>query len=204
MHKLASSTAAAALMLLGSLAASAQEPSVGQSQQQSFPAKPEAQGQTTAPDHTVPPPPHAQPKAPIADQAGPAAVGPAQAGSADSTPGAAPLGATPQTMPSKISGENATLDKLPTTALQFPMTDAQKKLIAASLASTPRTQTAVDMANVHVAGFLPTGVPMQEFSGDLTQQYLAVSRYKYVKLDDRILIVDPANLTVVGEIKPQT
>jgi hypothetical protein len=27
-------------------------------------------------------------------------------------------------------------------------------------------------------------------------------RYKYVKLDDRILIVDPTILSVVGEIKP--
>ena len=177
---------------------------MGQSQQQSFPAKPEAQGQTTTPDHTVPPPPHAQPQAPIADQAKPAAVGPAQEGTADSTPSPTPPGATAQTMPSTISEENAALDKLPMTALQLPLTDEQKKLIVSSVASTPKTQTDVDMGNVHVAGFLPTGVPMQDFSADLAQQYPSVARYKYVKLNDRILIVDPPILSVVGEIKLQT
>jgi hypothetical protein len=36
----------------------------------------------------------------------------------------------------------------------------------------------------------------------VTQQFPPLNRYKYVKLEDRVLIVDPPNLTVVGEIKP--
>jgi hypothetical protein len=40
--------------------------------------KDQPQGQTKAPDHTVPPPPEAQPQAPIADQSKPAAVGPSR------------------------------------------------------------------------------------------------------------------------------
>jgi hypothetical protein len=53
-------------------------------------------------------------------------------------------------MSSTISKENAVLDKLPATALQFPLT--------------------------------------------------SLNRYKYIKLDDRVLIVDPPYATVVGEI----
>ena len=194
-----------ALSLLGSSAVSAQsvppqEPSPAQATQQNPPAQPETPGRTTAPDHTVPPPPHAQPQAPLADQAKPAAVGPAQAPTAGTIASDTPPGATGQTMPSTISKKNAELDKLPTTALQFPLTDEQKQLIAKSVAAAPKTQTNADLANVHVAMFLANDVPMQEFSSELTQQFPPAGRYRYVKLSDRVLIVDPPNLTVVGEI----
>ena len=94
------------------------------------------------------------------------------------------------------------MDKLPTTAMQFPLTDEQKKLVAESVAAVPKTETNADLSNLHVAMFLPIGTPIQEFSSELTQQFPPVSRYKYVKTDDRIVIVDPPNRTVVGEIKP--
>jgi hypothetical protein len=187
--------------LLSSFVASAQEPSMGQAQQQSAPAQPRAQGQTSAPDHTIPPPPQAQPQAPLADQSKPAAVGPAQANTAGSMPGGMPPGATPQTMPSTISAENAALDKLPITALQLPLTDEQKALIAKSVAAAPNTQSNAQLSKAHVAGFLSSDVPLRDFSGELTQQYPMVARYKYVKLADRILIVDPPIQTVVGEVR---
>jgi hypothetical protein len=194
-------SAATALIVLASLAA-AQEPSVGEAQKQSFPAQPQAPAQQTqSPSHTIPPPPLAQPQAPLADQSKPAAVGPAQANTAGSLDNPTPPGATPQTMPSTISADNAALDKLPITALQFPLTEDQKKAIAKSVASAPKTPASADLSGVHVAGFLPTGVPMQDFSGDVTHENPPVARYKYVNLDDRILIVDPSILTVVGEIK---
>src|SRR6476469_2462838 len=110
----------AGLALITSVAF-AQAPSMGQEKQQAPQDQP--QGQTTAPDHTVPPPPQAQPQAPIADQSKPAAVGPSQANTASAVAGNSPPGATGQTMPSTISAENAKLDKLPITALQFPLTD---------------------------------------------------------------------------------
>ena len=206
MHKLAW-CGAIALGLFGSVqvfaqSAPAQEQTPAQAKQQSFPAQPQKPGVTSAPEHTVPPPPDAQPKAPLADQSAPAAVGPAQASSAGSVPSETPLGATGQTMPSTISKENAALDKLPILALQLPLTEEQKKAIAKSVGAAPKTQTTADMANVHVATFLPINTPLQEFSGDVTQQFPPLDRYKYVKLDDRVLIVDPPSLTVVGEIKP--
>ena len=47
---------------------------------------------------------------------------------------------------------------------------------------------------------LPIGTQTQAFSGELIQQFPAAGRYKYIKIDDRTLIVDPPNQTVVGEI----
>jgi hypothetical protein len=189
----------AALALIASVAF-AQAPSMGQEKQQAPQDQP--QGQTKAPDHTVPPPPEAQPQAPIADQSKPAAVGPSQANTASSVAGTSsgPLGATPQTMPSTISAENAKRDKLPTTALQFPLSDEQKKLIMKSIANTPLTQSKDDLSKVHVADFLPTATPTQDFSLEVMSEIPSAKRYKFVKLEKRLLIVDPPNLTVVGEI----
>jgi hypothetical protein len=175
------------------------EKSLGQAQEQSPPAQPQNPGATSAPDHTIPPPPNAQPQAPIADQSKPAAVGPAQADSTGSIPSDSPPGATGQTMPSTISKENAALDKKPITALQFPLTDEEKQLIAKSVASSPKAQNP-DLAKMHAAMFLPLDTPIQAFSSELTQQVPSAARYKYVKLDGRVLIVDPTLLTVVGEI----
>ena len=185
-----------ALVLVTSVAL-AQQPSMGQEKQQAPQDQP--QGQTSAPNQTIPPPPQAQPQAPIADQSKPAAVGPAQANTASNVSGNGPPGATGQTMPSTISADNAKLDKLPTTALQFPLTDEQKKLMAKSVAAAPRTAGA-NLANVHVADFLPTATPAQDFSLEVMSEIPAAKQYKFVKLDKRLLVVDPSIGTVVGEI----
>jgi hypothetical protein len=196
---------AIALGLLGSVHVQAEtsptrEQSVDQAQQQSRPAQQQEPAQHN-PANIIPPPPLTQPQAPIADQAAPAAVGPAQANTTSGPAGdGTPLGATAQTMPSTISKENAALDKLPTTALQFPLTDEQKQLIARSVAASPKAQSA-ELANVHTAMFLPLNTSIRPFSEEVTQKVPDAARYKYVKLDDRVLIVDPPLLTVVGEIK---
>jgi hypothetical protein len=191
---------ATALALITSVAL-AQAPSMGQEQQKAPQDRPE--GQTSAPDHTTPPTAQAQPKAPIADQAAPAAIGPSQSNTASNVPGTSngPPGATGQTMPSTISADNARLDKLPTTALQFPLTDEQKKLIAKTVASAPKS-TDAGLANLHVADFLPTDTPVQDFSLEVMNEIPAAKRYKFVKLDKRVLVVDPSisGGSVVGEI----
>jgi hypothetical protein len=189
---------ATALALITSVAL-AQQPSMGQEKQQAPQDQP--QGRTSAPDHTIPPPPQAQPQAPIADQSKPAAVGPAQANTASNIPSDRPPGATGQTMPSTISADNAKLDKLPTTALQFPLTDAQKKLIAKTVASAPKS-TDAGLASLHVADFLPIATPVQDFSLEVMNEIPAAKQYKFVKLDKRLLVVDPSigGGSVVGEI----
>jgi len=198
---------AIALGLLGSVQVLAQtsptqEQSLDKAQQQSFPAQPGESDQHSGPPGSTPPPPLTQPKAPIADQAAPAAVGQAQANTSDGANPGSPLGATGQTMPSTISKENAALDKLPTTALQLPLTNEQKQLIVKSVASAPKAQGA-NLSDLHTTSFLPIGIAIQTFSGDVTQQVPDAARYKYVKLDDRVLIVDPPLSIVVGEIKLQ-
>ncbi len=177
----------------------AQEQTAAEAQKQSFPAQPQSPSSTTAPDHTTPPPPNAQPQAPLADQAKPAAVGPAQANTAGSIQSDTPPGATAQTMPSTISKENAALDKQPITARQFPLTDEQKKLISSSVSGS-KSQSSESLSKVHVAGYLPIDVMGQEFSPELKQQIPSAGRYKFVKLDRSVLIIDPVNETVVGEI----
>ena len=186
------------LPLLAPANAGGQETSPAAAQQQSFPAQPQNPGTTTAPDGTVPPPPHAQPQTPHADQAKPPAVGPAQAKTAGRITGETPPGSTRQTLPSTISQENAALDKLPITALQFPLNERQKKLIVDGVIHSPRGPS---NQTLHVADFLPTAIAVQTFPTKVTQEFPAAARYRYVTIDDQILIVDPTNMTIVGEIK---
>ena len=159
-----------------------------------------AQGQNS-PAHTTPSPPHAQPQSPDADLAGPSTVGPAQSNTASGPASSTPLGATAQTMPSTLSESNAALDRLPIVALQFPLTDEQKQLIAKSVGSGPNVQTKANLTNTHVAMTLPIDVPVQTFSDGLIQQVPDASHYKYLKLDNRVLIIDSVFLSIVGEIK---
>jgi hypothetical protein len=102
-------------------------------------------------------------------------------------------------MPSTISANNAAQDKLPTTAFQLPLTAEQKSKIAASLVQS--SVAPVGWIQVTVAQSLPTGVMLQEFPADVKASVPAASRYKFVKLSDRVLIIDPPNWTVVGKIK---
>jgi hypothetical protein len=108
-------------------------------------------------------------------------------------------GSTRQTMPSTISAENAAQDELPIVALQLPLTDEQKSKIAASLAKASVAPVGGVRANVTQS--LPNDVMLQEFPAEATAAVPDVARYKYVKLPDRVLIVDPPFWTVVGEIK---
>ena len=68
-------------------------------------------------------------------------------------------------------------------------------------ASARRRSLPVGTIQVTVAQSLPTDVMLQEFPADATAAVPDMARYKYVKLSDRVLIVDPPFWTVVGEIK---
>jgi phenylpyruvate tautomerase PptA (4-oxalocrotonate tautomerase family) len=107
-------------------------------------------------------------------------------------------GATPQTMPSTVSAENARSDDLPIIAHQFPLTNEQKQKIAASVSrATVTTEGAV---KADITQVLPRGVELHDFPADASAAAPGVERYRYVKLNDRLLIVDPLFGTVVGEI----
>ena len=156
---------------------------------------------TSSPDHTIPPPPEAQPQAPIADQSKPSAVGPAQANTAGSVTEYRPLGATGQTMPSTISAENAALDKLPIVALQLPLSDEEKAQIVGQVSSAKQENGKSELDNVGVADYVPWGAELQEFPEDLTKQIPRLGAYKYLQADKRTLVVDAPNRVVVGELE---
>jgi hypothetical protein len=51
-----------------------------------------------------------------------------------------------------------------------------------------------------VADALPEQVPMQDLPADVTQEIPLVQGHKFVKFDDRILIINPSNRLVVAMI----
>jgi hypothetical protein len=165
-------------------------PPVDQNQQQNGPPPAE---QRPVPEPNLP----TQPPGMEADNAKPTMLRPEHSATPDRIAEPIP-GATRQTEPSTVSAANAALDKLPIIALQLPLTAEQKSRIAASVGKAPIS--ANGNIKVTVAQSLPTGVALQEFPVDATAAVPDIDRYKYVKLSDRVLIVDPTFWTVVGEV----
>ncbi len=188
--------------LLATTALSAQEVNRGEAQQQSFPAQQQPAGQTNAPMGTNPGTLDGQPQAPLANQASPADVGPAQAGTANTGDSAGwPIGSTQQTAPSTVSARNAELDKAPIAALQLPLSDAQKKLIVESVSQSPISPDAERVGKVGLGNFVsnsPANVRSSDFSSDLKTQIPVAKHYKFVKGEKLVFIIDPVTEVVVG------
>jgi hypothetical protein len=188
--------------LLASTYLSAQQPQAG-AQPQSPPAQTQGSAQTIAPLGTNPGTTNAQPQAPLADQASPADVGPAQANTANTGNSTAatnwPLGSTRQTAPSTVSAENDKLDKLPVIAYSFWLSDADKKLIIDGVANAPKADAKMNSAKV--ADLLPPGVESVDFPADVAQKLPMAGRYEYVKADNRVLVIEPNLKIIVAEVK---
>ena len=102
-----------------------------------------------------------------------------------------------ETAPAKFSAHNAALDKLPIMAAR--LTDEQRKKIAATLSTGNASVAAIDAT---VSQKLPLDVAMLELPDALKREIPAVSKLKYVRGSDRIVLVDPPpSRIVVGEIK---
>jgi hypothetical protein len=182
---------AAALVLFAGIAAAAaqQNPPADQQQQ---PSGPPAAEQKPVPAPRLP----TQPPGQEADNAKPSMLQPEHSATPDRIAEPVP-GATPQTEPSTRSAANAARDKLPIIAQQMPLSDEQKRRIAASLGKAAPSAAQIP---VTVAQSLPTGVVLSEFPAEADSAVPGIARYKFVKLPDRVLIVDPSFWTVVGEI----
>jgi len=110
---------------------------------------------------------------------------------------AAPGAATEtETSPAKWSEKNAALDKVPTMAMPLPLNDEQKRRIYDVVSSANKPVAHVD---AHPAYFLSPSVETFELPPEIAD-IPGVRALKYVRLDDRILLVQPANKVVVGEI----
>ena len=77
----------------------------------------------------------------------------------------------------------------------LPLTDEERARIHARVIRMPNAPTA-DVPAPALLGALPSFVPLQDLPAGMAQ----VEGYKFVKLDDRILLVSPATRVVVSEI----
>jgi hypothetical protein len=101
------------------------------------------------------------------------------------------------TTPSTVSQRNAQLDALPIMARGPQLTDAQRKLILERVMATGGSSVHVDASPSSV---LPAEVDMQAWPADIAGQIPAIRDTKYVKLSDKVLVVQPNNRIVVEEI----
>jgi hypothetical protein len=83
--------------------------------------------------------------------------------------------------------------------IALSLNDEQRSRIYESLMKIPSVPVAVAPAP-EVADALPGGVPLQELPAALIEEVPAVQEHRFVKLDDRILVVDPASRIVVAMI----
>jgi hypothetical protein len=101
------------------------------------------------------------------------------------------------TTPAKFSQQNDARDHIPIMARGPALSDAQRKLILDSVkaSASPPAHVAAGPAME-----LPLGDEMQAWPQDVLRQVPDLRGTKYVKLDDKVLIVVPDNRIVVEEI----
>jgi hypothetical protein len=101
-----------------------------------------------------------------------------------------------ETVPAKFSQRNAALDEVPIMARPLPLNDDQKRRIydVVSGANKP-----VATITAQPASALPGSMELFELPPELAD-IAAVRDLKYVRLPGKVLLVQPANMVVVGEI----
>jgi hypothetical protein len=88
---------------------------------------------------------------------------------------------------------------LPVLAELLPLSDEERSLVHAGVM---RVENAVD-ADVPVppiAAPMPAWVALHDLPAGVVGEIPVLRGYKFVKLNDRILLISPANRAVVGEI----
>jgi len=154
---------------------------------------------------------------PGADQAKPAQAGAQEPGSQAPTvkPDQSPVlvdgklnvpGAPDSDMvPAKFSAKNDADDQLITLDYTFKeLTPEQKRAIYQVVLSSAAAKTAGDLpAKVaNVGATLPPLYPVLPFPDQATGQVGQVAKYRYALVGDKLILVEPANMIVVGVIGP--
>jgi hypothetical protein len=116
-------------------------------------------------------------------------------------PPAGPIGSFGQTIPAKFSKRNDTLDRVPTMAIPLPLSDQQRKQIYDAVMAD-KAQPVADADTLKPASELS---PDQALSGmhplpESVHSIDGVARLYFVKAKDKVLLVEPATRTVVGQI----
>ena len=120
---------------------------------------------------------------------------------ANDPPPSGPIGSVGETIPAKFSKRNDVLDHVPIMAIPLPLTDEQRKQIydavmadksqpvAGAEALKPASELSPDQA---LNGMHPLPESVRGIDG--------VTRLYYVKAKGKVLLVEPAIRTVVGQI----
>jgi hypothetical protein len=82
---------------------------------------------------------------------------------------------------------------------RLPLTDEQRGHIFDGIMKLRDTPVA-EMPAPAAADALPSSVTLQELPASVTREIPLVQGYKFVKLDDRILLVSPLDRSVVAEM----
>ena len=101
-----------------------------------------------------------------------------------------------QTVPAKFSNANAALDARPIMAFPIGLSEEQKQKLVAAIREADVKNAEIDP---QLTEELPITVQLHEMPLSATE--FGVGHYKYVRLSDRIILVNPTNRIVVGEIK---
>jgi len=123
------------------------------------------------------------------------------AGTSNEPPPSGPIGSFGQTIPAKFSKRNDTLDHVPTMAIPLPLTDEQRKQIydavmadkSQPIAGADALKPASELSpNQALNGMHPLPESVRGIDG--------VTRLYYVKAKRKVLLIEPATRTVVGQI----
>jgi hypothetical protein len=100
-----------------------------------------------------------------------------------------------QTVPAKFSERNDKIDKLPIMAMPLGLSDEQRRAILDSVKQADRP---VQTTSAKPAEELPIGIEVHDLG--VAANIPEVANLKFVQTPDRVLLVQPSNRIVVGEI----
>ena len=111
-------------------------------------------------------------------------------------------GAVRETMPAKYSKDNAERAQLAIMQTPVLLNDEQKQSIWQAVGQRGATaSTKGETVHAETGVFLPSPVAAEEFPAGLQNSVPALRGLKYVKVDDKVLLVQPANGIVRGVIE---
>lgn len=100
-----------------------------------------------------------------------------------------------QDEPSKFSAKNDKIDNIPIMAYPIPLTDEQKRAIIQRLSQAP-----VSNITAKPSEEVPATLALQELPPDIAASMPSVRDYKFLRTADKILVINPRESIVVGEI----
>jgi hypothetical protein len=111
-------------------------------------------------------------------------------------------GATTQTAPAKYSGHNAELDEYSIMGYPIQLDEKQRHAIWQAVGKDGTSKTAQGQPVVQESGvFLPPTVQGESFPDDLAKNIPILRGLKYVQVDDKVLLIQPANGIVRGVVE---